>query len=81
MDASLVTAGMCVVAYAARCLMVWMRTRRDVDAAVSQHHAGARMVQALPTGSRIRMRSAAGDEVVIEVGKQLTRRVQGPHGG
>ncbi|MCX5328545.1 hypothetical protein [Streptomyces sp. NBC_00140] len=81
MEASLVTAGMCVVAYAARCLMVWVRTRRDADAAVSQHRAGAHMVQALPTGSRVRMRSAAGDEVVIEVGKRITRRVQGPHGG
>jgi len=81
MEASLTTAGLCAVAYAARCLMVWFRTRRDAGTAISQHRAGARMVKALPTGSRVRMRSAAGDEVVIEVGKQGSQRVQGPHGG
>lgn len=79
MEASWIAAGLCVVPYVARCLMVWFRSRRDSEAAASQHRAGARMVEALPMGSR--MRSAAGDEVTIEVGQQPFRQERAPHGG
>lgn len=70
MEASWITAGLCVAAYAARCLTVWFRSRRDSESAASQHRAGMHMAEALPQGSRVRMRSAAGDEVTIEVGLQ-----------
>jgi hypothetical protein len=81
MEASLLSAGVCVVAYAARCLMLWIRARRDAATAASQHRAGAQIVESLPTGSRLQLRSAAGDEVTIEVGRRSVRRVQELDGG
>ncbi|GHI90460.1 hypothetical protein Sxan_78240 [Streptomyces xanthophaeus] len=81
MEASVIAAGVCVVAYVSRCLMVWFRARRESESAVSQHRAGMQMVKALPTGSRVRMRSAAGDEVTIEVGQKASLRERVPRGG
>lgn len=80
MEASWMTAVLCVAAYAARCLMVWLRARRDSTSAVSQHRAGMRMGETLPAGSRVRMRSAAGDEVTIEVGQKPSLRERVPRG-
>ncbi|AKL71056.1 hypothetical protein SSAG_02711 [Streptomyces sp. Mg1] len=81
MEASWMTAAVCVAAYAARCLMVWFRARRDSESAVSQHRAGKQMVETLPIGSRVRMRSAAGDEITIEVGQKPSLRERAPRGG
>lgn len=81
MDTSLMGAGLCLTAYAARCLIVWIRTRRDIHTVRVQHSAGARMVESLPGGSRVALRSAAGDEVTIEVGAQPSSRTAESHGG
>ncbi|MFF2307980.1 hypothetical protein ACFVVP_36425 [Streptomyces sp. NPDC058128] len=48
---------------------------------MSQHRAGTTMAVELPDGSRVRMRSASGDEVLIEVGGQRSRGRRVPHGG
>jgi len=81
MEASWIAAGLCVVPYVTRCLLVWFRAHRDSEAAVSQHRAGARLVEVLPMGSRVRMRSAAGDEVMIEVGQQSFQQERVRRGG
>lgn len=81
MEVSLLAAGLCAVSYLARCFTVWCRARREQEAAMSQHRAGTTMAVELPHGSRVRMRSASGDEVMIEVGRQRPRGRRVTHGG
>lgn len=81
MEVSLLTAGLCAVSYLARCFTVWCRARREQEATLSQHRAGTAMSVELPSGSRVQMRSASGDEVTIEVGPRPSRGQRAPHGG
>lgn len=81
MELSLLAAGLCAVSYLARCFTVWCRARREREAVLSQHRAGTTMAGELPGGSRVRMRSASGDEVTIVVGQRPARELRAPHGG